>query len=117
MIKKLEEAFEKMGVPYYRQGSYGGNEESYFTFWNIRTPEKQFYDNAPHGAEWKWAVYFYTRKPQEVYTKVDELSIILKEKGFIVDGRGFDIPSDEPGYIGRYITATYVEHYGGAENE
>lgn len=114
MWSKLEEVFEEMKLPYDRQGNYGGHDDSFFTYWNIRTPETRFYDNKPRRSEWVWSIIFYTRYPELMYTKLDELIRILREKGFVVNGRGNDIPSDEVDYIGRVITATYVEHYGGA---
>ena len=114
MWSKLEEAFEQAGLPYSRQGSYSDDGElppSFFTFWNADTPEGGFYDNKAHSASWVWVVYFYTKNASIIYSKLDELITILKQKGFIVPDKGKDIASGEPDYFGRYVQIKYVEKY------
>ena len=113
MWSKLEEVFEEMGLPYSRQGSYGREDdipESLFTFWNIKSPEKKFYDNKSNVIEWEWIVYFYTQDNSLLYTKMKEFIKMAKSKGFLIDGEGQDLPSDNPNYIGRYVVLTYVEN-------
>lgn len=113
MWSKLEEVFETIGLPYSRQGSYTEDEElpkSFFTFWNADTNGLLHYDNEDHSTKWFWYVYFYTKDPKIVYSKLEEFIKLAKEKGFnIIDGKGKDIPSDVPDYLGRYVKLTYVE--------
>lgn len=114
MWSKLESVFKKIGLPYDRQGSYSDESEypiSFFTFWNFDTPEDGFYDNEAKKAIWYWQIYFYTRYPNSLYSKMDEFIRVAKEEGFIVEGRGYDIPSDRPDYPGRMITIKYIENY------
>ncbi len=123
MWAKLEPIFEAVGLPYSRQGSYNDGDElppSFFTFWNVDTPEGGYYDNEAHQAVWYWYIYFYTTDPAILYSKLDELIKLCKAAGFVVDGRGKDIASGEPNYLGRYVPIKYVEQYnslGGNENE
>lgn len=121
MWTKLEEAFEEMGFPYSRQGSYEEDEElpsSFFTFWNADTPEDGFFDNEANRAVWVWYIYFYTKDPSYLYSKLEEFIRIAKSKGFIVEGKGKDLASGEPDYFGRYVSIRYIENYnlGGNEN-
>ena len=114
MFEKLEEIFIELGLPYSRQGSYEEADElpaSFFTFWNMDTPEDGFYDNEAHQAVWFWAVYYYTKDPSSIFHKMQEFYIIAKEKGFIPDGRGKDIPSGLPDYSGRMLIIKYIEPY------
>lgn len=122
MWSKLEEAFEEVGLEYARQGSYTDESqypESFFTFWNAGTPEGGFYDDKAHKAVWIWYVYFYTKDASLLYSKLEDLITILKEKGFIIEGKGQDVASGSPDYSGRYIKIKYIENYnlGGNENE
>lgn len=112
--EKLESVFKKTGLDYSRQGSYTDDSEyptSFFTFWNFDTPEGGFYDNDSHKAVWFWQVYYYTKYPETLYTRMDELVELAKKEGFIPDGRGTDIQSDRPDYPGRMITLKYIEYY------
>lgn len=114
MWEKLKEVFEEMGYPYSRQGSYQeGAEipESLFTFWNADTPEDGFFDNKANRAIWVWYIYFYTKHPNLLYSVIDEFAVKAKSKGFIVEGKAHDIPSDEPNYFGRYVALRFIENY------
>lgn len=114
MWSKLEEVFETLGVEYARQGSYAKNAklpETFFTFWNADTPEQGFYDNKANSAVWFWYIYFYTKDPAVLYSKLEDFIRIAKEKGFIISGRPKDISSNEPNYYGRYVQIKYVEKY------
>lgn len=114
MWSKLEEVFEKMGLPYSRQGSYSDESEypaSFFTFWNPEATEEEYYDNGAHRAIWYWDIYYYTNDPSTLYGKMDEFAKLAKEAGFILDGRGNDIASDRPDYPGRTISIIYLEEY------
>lgn len=118
MWSKLEEVFEALGYPYARQGSFQEGEtppESLFTFWNADTPEEGFYDNQAHKAVWVWYVYAYTKNANLIYTMIDEFINEAKKKGFIMDGKAHDIPSDAPDYFGRYVALRYVENYSEGE--
>ena len=114
MWNKLEEVFERIGLPYARQGSYSDEseyQESFFTFWNPDTSEGAFYDNTSNKAIWQWNVYYYTNDPSTIYTKMDEFVRYAKEIGFIVEGRGYDARSDRADYLGRMIRVIYIEEY------
>lgn len=114
MWSKLEEVFLALGLDYSRQGSYTDDSEyppSFFTFWNFDSPEGGFYDNKAGHTVWYWQIYYYTNDPSTLYSTMDEFIAKAKEKGFIVDGRGEDIPSDRPDYFGRMLAVKYVDKY------
>lgn len=112
MWDKLQEVFEEINLPYSRQGSYVEGRklpDSFFTFWNADTNGLFHYDDETYKTQWFWYVYFYTIDPEIMYSKLDEFIKLAKVKGFNIDGKGNDIPSDIPHYLGRYIRLTYVE--------
>ena len=116
MWSKLQEIFDyfekEYNITYSRQGSFAEGEElpqSFFTFWNADSNGLFHYDNKDHKTKWFWYVYFYTNDPSIIYSKLEEFIKLAKEKGFNVDGKGHDIPSDITYYLGRYVRLTYVE--------
>lgn len=112
MWVKLEEVFNVVGLPYYRQGSLSEDiplEDSFFTYWNADTPNEGYYDNKESKNVWFWYIYFYAIDPDVLYNKLDDFIKVAKEKGFIASGRGKDIPSDTPSHLGRYLILKYIE--------
>lgn len=112
MKGKLVELLESRGFPVYLQGSMAEDEkypDSFFTYFNFDTPDGAFYDNDSHKADWGFWVYFYSNNPRLVESETKEVYKLLKESGFILQGRGTDANSDEESHTGRMLTAYYME--------
>ena len=119
MEDNLIALLESFKLPVIRQGSLAPDEaypDTFFTFWNYDTPEGGFYDNEANRAVWVWYIYAYTSDPALLYSNLDGLIKILKEKGFAVEGRGRDIASGIEDYVGRYVVVRYIENYSEKEN-
>lgn len=94
------------------QGSLSDDEtypDSFFTFWNNDTTDDEFYDNHETQTVWDFDLNFYSNDPKKVNTVLKELKPILKGAGFIIDGAGHDVMSDEPSHTGRGINLVYIE--------
>lgn len=102
-MTELFALFDEIGLPYYRQGSLLDEEydPSFFTFWNIDTPEDSFYDNEAHRYIEYVQVGFYTNDPELIYSQMDDFINRAKEKGFAVQGRAKDANADKDNYFGR----------------
>lgn len=103
---------ESFGFPVFQQGSLNKDEaypESFFTFWNNDTDDSEFYDNKENSYIWDFDLNFYSSDPDLVNTKLLEAKKLLKEKGFIVHGKGYDVASDEPTHTGRGINVLKIE--------
>lgn len=114
MKNKLISILETFGFPVFLQGSLNDDEEyppSFFTFWNFETPERAHYDNRPHRAEWGFWIYFYSNDPSAVDTTLAEAIKLLQEQGFVTDGKGEDVASDEITHTGRMVTCIITENY------
>lgn len=102
---------EEFGYPVRLQGSFRPHEKypaSFFTFWNNSSYGSEKYNNTVEGSIiWNYSVNFYSDNPVIVNSKLMEAKKKLIENGWLVDGGGYSVMSDEPTHTGRGITATY----------
>ena len=116
MIKdKLVSELEKLGYEVFLQGSLSEDKsypESFITYWTDDTADNAHYDNDTTAYEWYFSVIFYSNKPALVNSEPDKIRKALKAAGFMPQGKGRDIPSDEPTHAGWAQDYIYIE-YGG----
>lgn len=113
MKELLITLLESFNYPVFLQGSLSENEaypESFFTFWNNETPDGSHYDNEAINYVWNFDVNFYSIDPELVNTMLLNAKTLLKQNGFIVGGKGYDVASDEPTHTGRGINVLIVEN-------
>lgn len=109
---QLIELLESLGYPVFRQGSLAEDEtypETFFTFWNNDTPDHSHYDNAEYGTAWDFDVNIYSNDPSKTYSELLNVRQKLKEAGWIVPGKGYDVASDEVTHTGRGIRVYFLE--------
>lgn len=112
MKNLLISTLEPLGFPIFQQGSLNSNEaypNSFFTFWNNESYGGSYYDNNAKVTVWDFDLNFYSNDPELVNTKLLEAKAKLKEKGFIINGKGYDVASDEKTHTGRGINVVKVE--------
>lgn len=112
MKKQLVALLRTFNFPVYLQGSLGDDEiypTAFFTYWNTETDDESFYDNRNHRNVWIFTVNFYCTNLELTNTILLEARQLLKENGWIVIGKGYDVPSDEKSHTGRAIDALYIE--------
>ena len=103
MKQKLISALETLGYPVMLQGSFNPEEtypDSYITFWCNDTDDNAHFDNEVTAWDWYFSVIFYSNNPTLVNTVPNQIRAVLKSAGFISQGKGNDIPSDEPTHTG-----------------
>lgn len=101
---------DEFNVPVRLQGSLAPSEaypERFFTIWNAETEDGHHYDNGPIAIEWDFSVFFYSRDPKDVIDTTTAAIMLLKANDWIIDGRGYDVASDEPTHTGRGFDAIY----------
>ena len=109
LIHILETAYT---FPVLQQGSMTDHDsypDSFFTFWNNDVPSACHYDNEPSKYIWDFDLNFYSSNPELVNTKLEEAINELKKYGFIPNGKGHDVISDESTFTGRGINVIYEE--------
>lgn len=108
----LIDTLDSFELPVFLQGSLQDDEEypeSFFTFWNNETEDAAFFDNAETRTVWNFDVNFYSSDPALVNTMLRQAKTKLKAAGFIVQGAGYDVVSDEPTHTGRGVGVVYIE--------
>lgn len=114
MKEQLIDLLETLGFPVFLQGSLTSPEEypeSFFTFWLFSAPERAFYDDEANRCVWGFWVYFYSTDPALVAQKSEEARQLLKDGGFIPDGKPTDLPVDVPEYTGAMFPVYIAEEY------
>ena len=113
MKELLIELLESFGYPVRLQGSLGKDEaypDSFFTFWNNDSFDGDHYDNDAICWIWDFDVNFYSTDPTLVNSILLQAKTLLKQNGFIIDGKGYDVSSDEPTHTGRGLNALIIEN-------
>jgi hypothetical protein len=98
--------------PIMLQGSMSDDAEyppDFFTFFNNDTSDAAFYDNEETKTIWDFDLNFYSSDPSHVNSMLKQAKALLKAAGFIVNGVGYDVLSDEPTHTGRGINILYIE--------
>lgn len=112
MEDNLINILSELGYPVYRQGSMSDDEiypSTFLTFWNYDTPDHSHYDNSEYGYAWSFNIYVYSNDPELTYSVLAEARIKLKKAGWIVNGKGFDVQSDEATHTGRGLEIFFLE--------
>lgn len=108
----LIQLLETFGYPVRLQGSFGEKEtypDSFFTVWNNDTYDGNHYDNAAISYIWNFDVNFYSTNPALVNSILIDAKALLKNNGFIIGGKGYDVGSDEPTHTGRGMNVLKIE--------
>lgn len=110
MKDKVIAILAELGYPVYLQGSLAGTgwPASFFTFWTS-SEDGPHYDNEPVSTVWTIDVNFYSVEPALVNALLLSAKQLLRARGFIIGGKGRDLPSDQDTYTGRGFSAQFIE--------
>lgn len=103
MKNNLLSVLEKFGYPVFLQGTFNPDEvypETFITFWTDAVDDGTHYDNETTSYDWNFTVIIYSNNPATVNEKPNAIRAALKAAGFIPQGKGQDVPSDEPTHTG-----------------
>lgn len=113
MKQKLVDVLQKFGYKVILQGTWNENEPypaTFITFWTNPTQDESHYDDDAASWAWDFTVILYSNDPAVVNSKPDEIRAALKAAGFIPQGKGQDIASDEPSHTGWAMDFYYIEY-------
>ena len=111
MKQKLIDILEAFCPNVYLQGSMtdAAYPPEFITFFTMQTADLSHYDNAVRSVGWTFAVIYYSDDPEKVSKKPFEIAAALKSAGFVQNGKGIDIMSDEKTHTGWAMEFTYSE--------
>jgi hypothetical protein len=117
MKQKLINALKRCGFiegkTLFLQGTMSAEEsypDEFVTFWVSTSENNAHFDNDVHSVDWDFSVIYYSNNPTLVNTKPNEIRTVLKSEGFIPQGKGNDILSDESTHTGWAMDFTYTEN-------
>lgn len=108
----LIELLSTLKYPVIRQGSLAPDEtypNTFFTFWNNDETEHSAYDNDTVNVDYDFDVNVYSTNPDTAYQLLSQARKLLKENGWIIATRGYDVASDEITHIGRGMEILYLK--------
>jgi len=114
MKELLIQVLEAFGFPVFLHGTLGETEPfppCFFTFITLDSPDAFPFDNEPTHTAWEYQVTLYSDDPQQLEQLATESRQALKAAGFIPQGKGVDIPSDEPTHTGWVTDYKYLANY------
>ena len=94
----------------WRQGSAPETlPDEFFTVQNSNTNNNLEADNQVKEVRWDWTVIFYTKDIETLYVRLQEAITLLTQKGYEIDGEGFDTLSKYNGFEARAFDVTKIE--------
>lgn len=108
----LIDTISSFNYPVKQQGTMSDSDEypdSFFTFYNNGTDDDRFFDDQETVTIWDFDLNIYSVDPEVVNTTLRMAKPLLKAAGFIVNGVGHDVLSDEETHTGRGINVLYIE--------
>ena len=113
MEDALISILESFKYPVFRQGSFSGSKNAYpdtfITYWNLDSPDNSYYDNGYYGTDWSFSVYIYSKNPATVYSVTEAVRTALKQAGWIVSSKGYDVASGEPTHTARGLNVQFAD--------
>lgn len=114
MKEKLITELKKFGYPVFLQGTLNAEQdypETFITYWTDDVTDNAHYDDDTTSYAWDFSVILYSNMDAALLqSKAEEIRKALKQAGFIPQGKGRDIPSDEPDWTGWAMDFYIVEY-------
>jgi hypothetical protein len=105
----LLETFE---IPVILQGTLAPDEsfpDDFITFETVDSDTPQAFDNDDGVTVWTFNVNYYSNNPDKVANVPGEIRRTLKAAGFIPQGKGNDLITNEPNFTGWAMEFQFIE--------
>ena len=84
--------------------------DKFYTVINDYTGDTVNADNKELGIVWEWTIIFYTKDFSLLYSGIEQLKSLLKSKGYIVRGFGYDFNGKYDSWEARAIDVKKIEY-------
>ena len=102
---------ETLSFPVFRQGSLTESyPDNFFTFWETEEDGNSYYDDKTVDVAYLYNVYFFSTNPANTYSYIRQARTLLKQNGWTIRDRGYDVDSGEQTHTGRGIDVAYLKH-------
>ena len=115
MKNKLFNTLQPLGYPVYLHGAMLESEpypDSFITIWTLDSESAADYDNENALTAWQFQVTFYSNSAAAIPAAFKTIRATLKAAGFIPQGKGRDLPSDQPTHTGWTCDFYILENEG-----
>lgn len=112
MKDELLEALEDLEIPIILQGSIAADEaypDTFITFRTLSSNTAKSFDNDEVLTTYEINTCVFSRDPLIVASVTADARAALKKAGFIPQGKGYDLISDEPDFSGYATDYYYLE--------
>lgn len=111
VVGSLISLLESFTFPVFRQGSVTESyPDNFFTFWESEEDGNSYYDNTTVDVYYQFSVYFYSTNPANTYSYIEQARSLLKQNGWTIKTRGYDVASGEPSHTGRGLDVIFLNH-------
>ena len=111
VVGSLISLLESFTFPVFRQGSVTESyPDNFFTFWESEEDGNSYYDNLTVDVYYQFSVYFYSTNPANTYSYIEQARSLLKQNGWTIKTRGYDVASGEQSHTGRGFDVIYLNH-------
>lgn len=109
MINIYEDLAE-LGLPVYQQGSAPETlPDSFYTVWNNSTGDSINADNEAKSYKYEWTLIYYTKNYSTIFSGIIAAKELLKSKGYISSGVGYDLGGNYKEWAARAIDLIKIE--------
>lgn len=115
----LLETLEDFGYPVILQGTIAADDafpDTFFTFRTMTSSTELSFDNAEALYSYDVNVAIFSRDPELVASLAEDSRAALKKAGFIPQGLGYDLISDEPDFSGWTTDYYFIKPEEGFKN-
>lgn len=108
---KLIALLETFTFPVFRQGSVTETyPDNFFAFWESEEDGNSYYDDLTVDVAYRFSINFYSTNPANTYSYIHQARSLLKQNGWTIITRGYDVQSDELTHTGRGFDVVYLNH-------
>lgn len=114
MNDEIYNTLAALGYPVFLHGTLGENEpfpETFITYTTVDSPDAFPFDDAPTHTVWVYQIIIYSSDRQTLEQVAASSRAALKAAGFIPQGKGRDIPSEETTHTGWLCNYRLISNY------
>lgn len=114
MNDEIYNTLDALGFPVFLHGTLGEDEpfpDTFITYTTVDSPDAFPFDDNPTHTVWYYQIIVYSNDRQTLEQVAESSRAALKAAGFIPQGKGRDIPSEETTHTGWLCNYRLISNY------